>query len=230
MPNTPQGNNSNSGHRKRLRDRFLYGGGRSLHLYEKLELLLSYSIPRRDVKPIAKDLLNRFGTLHNIMNASVAELCEIKGISENSAGLILLTFDLCSSCLEERMMQKDVIISTSSAVDFARMKIGGCSKEILMIIFLNARNQILDYKCFEHGTVDHTVIYPREVLELCLQKKAASVIFLHNHPSGDCLPSADDMKMTVLVKKALLTVGIKFHDHIIVCSDSFHSMALNHEL
>lgn len=223
-------NNYNTGHRKRLRDRFLTRGGDNLQKYEKLELLLTYAIPRRDVKPIAKALLNKFDTFQNLMNASVEEISSVAGISENSAALILLVKELCATYLEEKLPERPLFEMTSEVVNFARMKIGGMSKETYMVIFLNSRNQMINYQCFPHGTIDHTTVYTRELIELTLKNRAASVIMLHNHPSGLCIPSAEDLKTTMTVSRALASINVKLHDHIIVSADSYHSMSSKEEL
>ncbi len=220
----------NTGHRKRLRSRLLHQGGGSLQKYEKLELLLTYAIPRRDVKPLAKQLLNKFETFQNLMNAAPEELCSIPGISENSAALIMLIRELCSTYLEEKLPSRDIMKCTQEVVNFARMKIGGQPKEIFMLIFLNSRNQVLNYKCYPHGTINHTTVYTREIVENCLANKAVSVIMLHNHPSGLCLPSEEDNKTTTRLVRALTAVGISLLDHIIITGDSYHSMFSNNEL
>lgn len=225
----PHTNEFNTGHRKRLRRRLLHYGGSSLQKYEKLELLLTYAIPRRDVKPLAKHLLNKFETFQNLMNATPEELCSIPGISENSAALIILIRELCCAYLEEKLPDRDIIKCTGEIIDFAKMKIGGQHKEIFMLIFLNSRNQMLNYKCYPHGTIDHTTVYAREIVEDCLANKARSVIMLHNHPSGLCLPSEEDNKTTVRVIRALSAVGITLFDHIIITGDSYHSMFSNNE-
>ena len=221
---------NNSGHRKRLRDRFLHGGGRALQKYEKLELLLTYCIPRRDVKPLAKTLLNHFGSIQNLMNASLDDLTEIPGISENSSGLIMLIRELCSIYLEEELLSLPCIEDTVQVVNFARMKIGGASKESFMLIFLNSSQKILHYECCPEGTVNHTHVYMRELISMCIKYNAISLIIVHNHPSGLCIPSHDDLRFNIEVKKALTTVDIKFLDHIIVSGANFHSMAAHKEL
>ena len=223
-------NNLNSGHRKRLRSKFLHGNGKALHDYEKLELLLTYSIPRRDVKPLAKQLLIRFGSIQNIMNATVEELTEIKGISENSAALILLVKELCTVYLEEKLIGKNIIRNLSDAVNFARMKIGGYHKETYMVILLDARNGIIHYECFTQGTINHTTIYTREIIELALKHHAASIILIHNHPTGIVMPSAEDLNATVKIIKALKPMDIELFDHIIVSASDFYSMAAKGDL
>lgn len=215
----------NTGHRSRLREKFLYGGGRALHKYEKLELLLTYCIPRRDVKPLAKQLLNHFGSFQNLLNASLAELVAIKGINTRTACMIIMLKDLCSVYLEEKMYSAPLINNASTAVNFAKMKIGGSRKEVFMIIFLNGRNNLLGYECIMNGTVDHTYIYPRELVSMCLNYNAVAIIIIHNHPSGICIPSAEDMTVTKQIQKSLTPINIKLQDHIIVSASDYYSMA-----
>ena len=161
--------NGNSGHRKRLRDKFLHGGGRDLYKYEKLELLLTYSIPRRDVKPLAKSLLNKFESLGGLMNASPEEITEIPGVGENSAALILLVKELCTAYLEEKLYNKPLMQHTGEVANFARMKIGGNSNETYMILYLNSRNYLLNYECLQIGTIDRTMLYSRSMIEHVLK-------------------------------------------------------------
>lgn len=222
--------NINSGHRKRLREKFVFGSGRALFDYEKLELLLSYSIPRRDVKPLAKALMLHFGSFQNLMNASMEELTSVKGIGENSATLIMLVHELCCTYLEEKSLKKDFMLNPTDAVNFARMKIGGCSKEIYMVIFLNAQNQIISYECVQKGTINRTAIYSRELVECCLRHKAVSIVIVHNHPSGFAMPSTDDLSVTLKLTKALQLINVKLYDHIIVTAAEFYSMASHGEL
>ena len=217
-------NNLNTGHRKRLRERFLTRGGDSLQKYEKLELLLTYAIPRRDVKPITKTLLNKFDTLQNLMNASVEEITSVSGISENSAALIMLVKELCNTYLEEKLPDRPILDCAQTIVNFARMKIGGAPKETYMMIFLNSRNQMINYQCFPYGTSDRTTVYLRELVELCIRNKAVSVVMIHNHPSGLCMPSAEDLNITLRISRTFSSLGIKLYDHIIVSADSYHSM------
>ena len=222
--------NGSSGHRKRLRDKFLFGGGRSLYNYEKLELLLTYSIPRRDVKPLAKALLSKFESFRGLMNASLDEITEIPGISENSAALILLVKELCCDYLEEKIYEKPIIEHIDEVVNFARMKIGGYPKEIYMFMYLDSRNHLLNYDCMQPGTIDRSVVHSREVVERILKNKAASVIVIHNHPSRMCLPSEQDLMATCKLVKALNAIEIRLFDHIIVSDADFHSMAAHNEL
>lgn len=223
-------NNSNSGHRKRLREKFLYGGGRALYDYEKLELLLTYCIPRRDVKPLAKTLINHFGSIRELMNAPIEELTSIPGISENSGTLFILLKEFCTIYLEEKLLEKPLFENTSDVINFARMKIGGNPRETYMILCLNARNRLINYECFQEGDVDKTVLYCKTLAQLVLKHNAVSVIIIHNHPSGICIPSENDLKATVRITKALSAIDIILLDHIIVSSSDFHSMAANDEL
>lgn len=228
MQNTNQ--DYNAGHRKRLRQRFLNLGGDNLQKYEKLELLLTYAIPRRDVKPVAKTLLNKFETFQKLMNASAEEISSVDGVGENSAALILLVRELCATYLEEKLPKRFTLNNLGDVINFARMKIGGRPKETYMIIFLDSRNQLINYKCFPFGTVNRAIVFSRELVELCISSKAVSIIMIHNHPSGLCLPSEEDLKTTLKIFKAVSTIEIKLLDHIIISTDSYHSMAAHKEL
>ncbi len=214
---------TNSGHRGRLRRRFLDNGLGALLDHEALELLLTYAIPRRDVKPLAKTLLGRFGSFESVFDATEYELSEIPGVGENAASLILLCKAVCARYLAQHVKELESFDSLESVADFARMKIGGGGKETVMVMFFNSRKRLLQYRCFP-GTVDRTILFPREVIELCLKFKASAFILIHSHPSGLCLPSDDDIALTAKLKIAADTHDIMLIDHLIVSPASFYSM------
>lgn len=222
--------NGSSGHRKRLRDKFLHGGGRALYDYEKLELLLTYCIPRRDVKPLAKALLNKFESFNNLMNASIDEITSVSGISENSAALILLVKELCGIYLEEKMNSRPTLETLDHVVNFARMKIGGSRNEAYMVLCLNARNHLTHYECFQHGSVDRTLVDSREMVKIALKQNASAIVIIHNHPSGICLPSENDLRGNLKIVQALNAINVKLYDHIIVSGTDYYSMAAHKEL
>lgn len=221
---------SNSGHRQRLRSKFLQAGTAGLHDYELLELLLTYAIPRRDVKPLAKELLRHFESINGLMNAKNEELCQVDGVGENAAALILLLKAFGSKYLEERIQKANLLQTPSEVIRFARMKIGGNAKETFMIIHLGSQDQLLAYDCFSEGTVNRVAIYQREVIELCLKRKTVAAILVHNHPSGFCEPSEEDFKLTGVLAGALRAVSIQLYDHIIVSPFGYHSMAAHKEI
>ena len=216
-PNTPENAaaDDRSGHRRRLRERFARNGLGGLQDYEAVELLLSYAIMRRDVKPLAKALLRQYGSVEKLLDAPVAELVDQYGMGQSSALLIRLVRELCAKYLEQRARGVNVLDDPGSIEDFARMKLGGGSRETLMTIFLNARSHIIGYE-LTPGTVNRAAIYIRELVKRALLCNAAAVVLAHNHPSGICLPSPEDLKLTSGVRIALSTFGIRLVDHLIV--------------
>jgi DNA repair protein RadC len=212
------------GHRERLRKKFLSGGLKALHDYEALEMLLTFVIPRRDVKPIAKDLLLHFKELHAVFDASPEELQKVKGIGENAAVLFVFLRELCNSYLESKVVGTDFVHSPESVIDYARMKVGGEQNEFFMVLYLNTKNHVIDYDCQE-GTINRAAVYPRNILQRCLKLHAAGIILVHNHPSGLCEPSPGDRSITEKIKKAVETVEIKLLDHIIVSKAGHKSFA-----
>ena len=205
----------NSGHRQRLRERFCRSGLDGLQDYEAIELLLSYAIPRRDVKPLAKALLRDYGSIAGLMDAPVYSLIEKHGIGNSSAVLIRLVREICASYLEQRARAAEIVESSKDAEDFVRMKLGGCQQETLMTIFINSRNRIIGYD-LEPGTVDQAVVYVRELARRAVLCNATGIIIAHNHPSGLCVPSPEDIRITGLVSKALETFGIRLLCHLLV--------------
>ncbi len=216
-------NDLNAGHRKRLLGRYMNRGDDALYDYELLELLLSYAIPRRDVKPLAKRLLAQFGSIGGVFCADNSRLAAVSGIGERTIGLIRLVRTMNEKILFDEIPEKDVLSNPEKVADFVRMKIGGGSKESFMFICLDARNGINGFECFP-GTVDRTTVYNRELAEKALAYRAVSVIVAHNHPSGFCEPSADDVAFTVSLQRSLNAVGVHLHDHLIVSRNNYYSM------
>lgn len=207
---------TNEGHRERLRTRYLKAGGDGFPDYDMVELLLTYCIQRRDVKPIARTLLKRFKDVGGIMDAELQELCEVDGMGEKSALLFKLLRDLCVRYLEYRMKNTDVISSPEQLENYARMKLAEFPDEVMMIIFLNSKNHVVGSEIISRGTIDYAVVYPRSVAVGALRKKAAGVIIIHNHPSGITLPSRADKKFTEDARHALRPLEIRLLDHLIV--------------
>lgn len=213
----------NKGHRKRLRERFLKSGLHGLHDYEAIELLLTYAVPRQDVKGIAKELVTKFNDISGVMDASFNDLCEAKGISENSSVLIMLIKELCAEYLAQHMKDRDVASSPEAVIEFSRMKLGGLNEEAVLVIYLNVKNHVLDYEVIIQGTVDQAVVYPRNIVKKALESDAVSIVIVHNHPSGICEPSTNDIRMTGIVKSAAEALNIKLLDHIIVGKSEYFS-------
>lgn len=211
------------GHRERLRERFQKAGAGGLHDYELLELLLTYAVPRRDVKPVAKALIKRFGTLSGVLDAGQKDLEGIPDVGPASATLIRLVKDLCGAYLAERMQRKDLLTSPQAAVDFARMKLAGLPHEAFMVVYLNARNEIIEHEIVHEGTVDRTMVYPRRIVEAGLAHRAAGLILVHNHPSGHPGPSEEDKRLTRNIAEAARTMDMRVVDHLIVGKGGYFS-------
>ena len=194
------------GHRGRLRSRYLKAGGDGFTDYDIIELVLTYAIPRRDVKPVARELLRRFKDVAGIMDADPKEICEIGGMGDNSALLFRIMRDICVRYLENKVRDIDVISSPEKLINYARMKLAGYSDEVIMVICLNTKNHV----------IDAAVIYPRTIAADALRKKAAGVIIVHNHPSGVTQPSMADREFTRAVFEALKLLDIHLLDHLVV--------------
>ena len=217
-------------HRKRIRERFQKAGADGLQEYELVELLLTYAIPRKDVKPAAKELIKRFGSLTGVLDASQKELESFPDLGPASAVLIRLVKELCGAYLAERMKRRDVLSSPQAVIDFARMKLTGLPHEAFMVIYLNVKNEVYGSEVIHEGTVDRAVVYPRRIIESALACHAASLILIHNHPSGHPDPSPEDKHLTRSISEAARTVDIRVVDHIIVGKGGHFSFMENNLL
>jgi DNA repair protein RadC len=216
------------GHRKRLRSRFLKTAGEGLEDYEILELLLSYCIPRRDTKPLAKRLLSQFGSLTGVLDASYEELKQTQGLGEISAVLIKVTRRFVELYLREKTFNKEKRLSSpTEVVHYCRASMGGLKDEQFRAIYLNSQNQVIQEVVIQEGTVDQAVVYPRKVLEYALQFKATGVIIVHNHPSGSLQPSRSDIELTRKLKNTAAEMGIRVLDHLIVTRTGYFSFTEN---
>lgn len=205
-----------TGHRQRLRERFVFGGKDALQDYELLELLLFMAIPRRDVKPLAKELLAKFGSLPALMSAPHATLTQIDGISENTATAIKTVSALAERMIKQELMQKPVLNNWTRLMDYCHMTMAHETKEHFRIMFLNKKNELIADEIQGSGTVDHAPAYPREIMKRALELGATALILVHNHPSGDPKPSQANIEMTNLIIQAAKPFDIVIHDHIIV--------------
>lgn len=216
-----------SGHRQRLKDKFRRTTGEGLHDYELLELLLTYALPRRDVKPLAKELIARFGGLAGALDASPEELEKVKGLGMSPAVLIKLAKHLSEQYLASEMRSRDVLSSPKSVLDFARAKMAGLPNEAFLCIYLNTKNEVLKDKIISRGTVDKAAVYPRRIIEEALHLHAAGLILVHNHPSGHCQPSPEDRQLTDSIVSVARTLDIRVLDHLIVGRLGYYSFAEN---
>lgn len=192
--------------------------------YELLELLLTYAIPRKEVKPIAKHLIDeRFGSFSGVFDASLRELEDVPHLGPTSATLIRLVKEIFCLYLAEEMKGKDLLTSPQAAVDFARVKLAGLPHEVFMVIYLNVKNEVIDYETIHEGTIDRAMIYPRRIIESALAHHAVGLLLVHNHPSGHTEASSADKNITRAIVEAARTVDIKILDHIIVGKDGYLS-------
>ena len=208
-------NSGSSGHRQRLRSRFARSGLTGLQDYEIVELLLTYAIPRKDVKPLAKLLLEKFHNISGLLSASANDLLSTPGIGTQTATLFRLMHEMMVKSLEENVRDNPVFNSRKEICDFLRMKIGSGPKETLMVFYLDSGRRMIDYDIYQ-GTVDYTTVYAREIAERALLSHACGIILAHNHPSGNLKPSPADLVLTADLKKVLGHLGIKLIDHVIV--------------
>jgi DNA repair protein RadC len=204
------------GHRERLRTRFRQAGADALSDYELLEMVLFRALPRRDVKPIAKQLIAKFGSFAEVMNAPEALLSEVKGVGESVAVDIRLIAAAASRIARGELKQRTVLGSWSAVIGYCRTAMAFADREQFRILFLDKRNQLIADEVQQVGTVDHTPVYPREVVKRALELSATAVILVHNHPSGDPTPSQADIQMTRSIVDIARPLGIAVHDHIIV--------------
>lgn len=203
-------------HRERLRARYRLNGEAALEDYELLELLLTYAIPRRDTKLLAKKFLERFGTLARIFEAEPAALEAIDGMGPQAATLISLIRPLATRFVTQAPKAKTVLRSTADAVAYFQAKLKGLSEEEVHVAFVNSKNAVMATECLQRGTVDQSVVYVRKVIERTLAHKASGFLLAHNHPSGDPTPSSDDRDLTQVLKAAAETVGVRFLDHLVI--------------
>jgi DNA repair protein RadC len=213
-----------AGHRDRLRERALAGGVSALPDYELLELCLFRSIPRGDVKPLAKQLLARFGSLGGVLGATPAELKTVKGVGDALALDLKLMQEASLRTARETVARRPVISSWSALLAYVKAALAHEAREQFRVLFLDKKNQLIADEVMNRGTVDHAPVYPREVMRRALELSASAVILVHNHPSGDPTPSAADVDMTRQVVEAGRPLRIAVHDHLIAARDGVASL------
>ncbi len=211
------------GHRQRLRERAAVSLT-ALPDYELLELLLTRSLPRGDVKPLAKALLARFRDLNGVMGATLEELTAVKGVGPAAALDLKLVQEAAIRLGRGQAARRTVISSWSALLAYARAAMAGASREQFRVLFLDKKNQLIADEVMNEGTVDHAPVYPREVMRRALELSASAIILAHNHPSGDPTPSSADVAMTRQVADAGKTLGIAVHDHIVVGREGVASL------
>jgi len=213
-----------AGHRRRLKKRFLEGGCSGLHDYEVVELILFYALPRKDVKPLAKQLVHHFGGVHGLLDAAMEELTAVPGISTHTALLIKLIKETGPLYLKKVIQDKPAISSIDDLMEYCLTSMGGLKDEHFTVIFLNAQNRVIHIETLQKGTVNQAFIHPRMVLEHALNRKASAVILVHNHPSGHPRPSQADISLTKTIVSAARMLDITVHDHVIIGGNTYFSM------
>jgi DNA repair protein RadC len=212
------------GHRMRLRDRFHGPGPGALSDYELLEMVLFAAKPRADVKPLAKMLIGKFGSFAEVIHAPEPRLRELKGVGEVTITQLKLIAAAAERIAKGELKQRTALSSWKDVIDYCRTSMAFADREQFRILFLDKRNQLIADEVQQTGTVDHTPVYPREVIKRALELSATAVILVHNHPSGDPTPSQADIQMTKAIIDIAGPLGISVHDHIIVGKNGHVSM------
>jgi DNA repair protein RadC len=228
MPSKPQDEPAETphyhGHRERLRERFFGAGPDALSDYELLEMALFAAIPRRDTKPLAKALLKKFGSFAEVIHAPEARLREVDGIKDASVHQLKLIAAAASRIAKGEIKRSVALSSWNDVIDYCRTGMAFADKEQFRLLFLDKRNQLIADEVQQTGTIDHTPVYPREVIKRALELSATALILLHNHPSGDPTPSQADIQMTKAIIDIATPLGISVHDHIIVGKNGHASL------
>jgi DNA repair protein RadC len=212
------------GHRDRLRARFREAGADALADYELLELILFRALPRRDVKPLAKALLVRFGSFAEVIAAAPPLLAEIDGMGEAAVVELKIVHAAASRLARGELKRRPVLSSWTSVLDYCRTAMAFAEREQFRVLFLDKRNRLIADEMQAVGTVDHTPVYPREVVKRALELSATALVLVHNHPSGDPTPSRADIEMTKQIVDVARPLGIEVHDHIIVGKEGHSSL------
>jgi len=233
MPGRPVGAKPSkphyAGHRARLRERFLKSGGDALADYELLELLLFQALPRGDTKPLAKELIRKFGSYAEVLSADGDALREVDGVGDAVVAALKTVRAAALRLMRDELMDKPVLGSWQALLDYCRAAMAREKTEQFRLLYLNRKNALIADEVQQRGTVDQTAVYPREVVKRALELGATAIIMVHNHPSGDPTPSRGDIDMTNEVKEAGEKLGIVLHDHIVIArggASSFKSMGL----
>ncbi|WP_178338224.1 RadC family protein [Candidatus Avelusimicrobium facis] len=221
---------SYNGHRERIRAKFAEGGLDHFLDHETLELLLTYCIARRDTKPTAWALIKKFGSLSAVLDAPVDRLQTVPGVGPQSAQFLKLIRAVFKKYSLEEVKAKITVRSPEQVLQYCKASLSGCSEECLELIYLSVRNTIIGAEIISVGGLDRVSVSPRKIVEHALAAKAAAVIMVHNHPSGDPTPSAEDIALTKEITRAAALLGITVHDHIIIGKGTHYSLKANGEI
>lgn len=204
------------GHRARLKGRFVTSGPQALADYELLELLLFMAIPRRDVKPLAKDLLKKFGGIDHVFAASIEDMQSVDGVTESAAIALKSVEAAAKRMMQAGVMKQPVLSSWSRLIDYCHAVMAREKVEQFRVLYLNKKNLLIADEVHQTGTVDQSAVFPREIVKQALAHGATAVILVHNHPSGDPSPSDADLTLTHEIIRAMDPLGIVVHDHLII--------------
>ncbi|MFZ8940540.1 MAG: RadC family protein [Gemmobacter sp.] len=203
-------------HRARLRARFMAGGPDAVPDYELLELVLFRAIPRQDVKPLARSLIERFGDFNRVISAPPARLADVAGVGEAVIVELKLIEAAAQRLARARVINRPVLSSWQALIDYCQTALAHRETEEFRVLYLDRKNVLIADEAQARGTVDHVPVYPREVVKRALEINASALILVHNHPSGDPTPSAADIEMTLRIRDAAEVLGIVLHDHLII--------------
>jgi DNA repair protein RadC len=216
---------SREGHRGRLREKFMKSGLSGFHDYEIVELLLTLGQPRKDCKQAAKEAIKRFKDLRGVLEASPKELEEIKGIGPLNSFGIAFVREVSSEYLKQRAVGKLALNSEKAVLDYLYQSMSGLKNEVFKVLFLNSQNELIDTEDVSQGTVNASAVFAREVMEAAIRHKATALVFVHNHPSGNIMPSQDDKAITRELVLASSVMNLKVLDHLIIGDNCHYSFA-----
>jgi DNA repair protein RadC len=215
------------GHRKRVKQRLISNGASGFADYELLELILFSAIPRKDVKPLAKKLLEKFKSFTNLISLDKDKLLSVKGTNESLYVNFAVMRELVDRVLKQKITGQNIIASWSALVDYLKVTMSSMPLEQFRILFLNKKNILIADEVLSHGTIDQAAIYPREIIKRALFNEASSIILVHNHPSGSPQPSKSDIDTTARIVETCHTVNISVHDHVIIGNNDYFSFKSN---
>ncbi len=215
------------GHRQRIREKFVSSGLDAFLDHETLELLLTYAVARKDTKPIAWALLKKFGSLAAVLDADPAQLVAVPGVGQSTAQFLKLIRAVFKKYSLDEVKERITIRTPQQVLDYCKASLAGKKEECLEVIYLSVRNTVMGTQVVASGLIDRVAVSPRKIVECALAAKAAALILVHNHPSGDATPSQEDIDLTQDVIRAAALFGISVHDHIIVGKGSHYSLKAN---
>ena len=213
----------NLGHRQRMREKFINAKIGTFPDYEVLEMVLSYAIPRKDTKFLAKELLAKFKSFSKVLNAEKESLLSVKGVGENVLSCFKAILESTYHLTKEEVYNRPLLTSWQNLLDYCRLLIGKNPKENFMVFYLNNQNELIDEDIFDYGTIDEISIYPREIAKRALFVNATALILAHNHPGGSCKASKADIEVTENLIKTLSNFNIRIHDHVILTDKKYFS-------